>query len=147
MSAPQGHTLPKEERLCGKTTVSALISDGKWGATAHLRYCWAAGRDTGLNRLMVAVPKKFFKRAVRRNLLKRRLREAYRLQKELLTGTGIDLMLSYSHAEIADFATLYAEVTDILGRIARHAGSAYSHSGLDPESPVIPSAIEESPAL
>ena len=118
MSAPQSHTLPKEERLCGKTTVSALISDGKWGATAHLRYCWAAGRDTGRNRLMVSVPKKFFKRAVRRNLLKRRMREAYRLQKELLTGTGIDLMLSYSHAEIADFATIYGEVTTILGRIS-----------------------------
>jgi ribonuclease P protein component len=118
MSAPQGHTLPKEERLCGKTTVSALISDGKWGTTAHLRYCWAAGRDSGCNRLMVAVPKKFFKRAVRRNLLKRRLREAYRLQKELLTGTGIDLMLSYSHAEVADFATLRTEVADILTRIS-----------------------------
>ena len=118
MAAPQSHTLPKEERLCGKTTVSALISDGKWGATAHLRYCWAAGRDSDRNRLMVSVPKKFFKRAVRRNLLKRRMREAYRLQKELLTGTGIDLMLSYSHAEIADFATIYAEVTTILGRIS-----------------------------
>ena len=130
MSAPQGHTLPKEERLCGKTTVSALISDGKWGTTAHLRYCWAAGRESGCNRLMVAVPKKYFKRAVRRNLLKRRLREAYRLQKELLTGTGIDLMLSYSHAEIADFATLYAEVADILTRISRL-------SGLDPEPPAL----------
>ena len=132
MSAPQGHTLPKEERLCGKTTVSALISDGKWGTTAHLRYCWAAGRDSGVNRLMVAVPKKFFKRAVRRNLLKRRLREAYRLQKELLPAPGIDLLLAYSHAEVADFATLYAEVTDILERI--QAKIENSHSGLDPES-------------
>ena len=117
MTSPQGHTLPKEERLCGKTTVSALISDGKWGATAHLKYCWAAGRDTGHNRLMVSVPKKFFKRAVRRNLLKRRLRESYRLQKERLAATGVDLMLAYSHAEIAGFQTLYEEVGDILDRI------------------------------
>ena len=118
MTAPQGHTLPKEERLCGKTTVSALISDGKWGATAHLRYCWTAGHETGVNRLMVSVPKKYFKRAVRRNLLKRRLREAYRLQKELLGATGVDLMLAYSHPEIADFATLSAEVAEILRRIS-----------------------------
>lgn len=117
MTAPQGHTLPKEERLCGKTTVSALISDGKWGTTPHLRYCWAAGRETGCNRLMVSVPKKFFRRAVRRNLLKRRMREAYRLQKELLTGTGVDLMLAYSSQEIADFQTVYAEVTEILVRV------------------------------
>ena len=118
MSVPQSHTLTKEERLCGKTTVSALISSGKWGTTPHLRFCWSAGHDTGLNRLMVSVPKKFFKRAVKRNLLKRRMREAYRLQKELLTATGIDLLLAYSHPEVADFATLYAEVATILGRIS-----------------------------
>ena len=140
MSAPQSHTLTKEERLCGKTTVSALISSGKWGTTPHLRFCWSAGHETGLNRLMVSVPKKFFKRAVKRNLLKRRLREAYRLQKELLSATGIDLLLAYSHPEIADFATLYAEVTEILGRIeakldSSHSGVPNSHSGLDPEPP------------
>lgn len=118
MTLPQGHTLSKEERLCGKTTVSALISQGKWGVTPHLRYCWAADRESGCNRLMVSVPKKFFKRAVRRNLLKRRLRESYRLQKELLTAGGVDLMLSYSHPEIADFQTLFAEVGEILQRIS-----------------------------
>jgi len=123
MSVPQSHTLTKEERLCGKTTVSALISSGKWGTTPHLRFCWSAGHDTGLNRLMVSVPKKFFKRAVKRNLLKRRMREAYRLQKELLTATGIDLLLAYSHPEVADFATLYAEVTTILGRISSQSAA------------------------
>ena len=117
MTSPQGHTLPKEERLCGKTTVSALISDGKWGATEHLKYCWAAGRGTECNRLLVSVPKKFFKRAVRRNLLKRRMREAYRLRKEQLEASSVDLMLAYSHAEIADFQTIYEEVGDILDRI------------------------------
>ena len=117
MTSPQGHTLPKEERLCGKTTVAALISDGKWGSTAHLKYCWAAGRGTACNRLLVSVPKKFFKRAVRRNLLKRRMREAYRLRKEQLEASSVDLMLAYSHAEIADFQTIYEEVGDILDRI------------------------------
>lgn len=135
MTAPQSHTLSKEERLCGKTTVAALISSGKWGSTPHLRFCWSAGHDTGLNRLMVSVPKKFFKRAVKRNLLKRRLREAYRLQKELLGATGIDLLLAYSHPEIADFATLYAEVTEILGRI--HAKNESSFAGSTGESPTL----------
>ena len=128
MTAPQSHTLSTEERLCGKTTVAALISSGKWGSTPHLRFCWSAGHDTGLNRLMVSVPKKFFKRAVRRNLLKRRLREAYRLQKELLGATGIDLLLAYSHPEIADFTTLYAEVTEILGRIQAKIDSSFAGS-------------------
>ena len=138
MSVPQSHTLTKEERLCGKTTVSALISSGKWGATPHLRFCWSAGHETGLNRLMVSVPKKFFKRAVKRNLLKRRMREAYRLQKELLPAPGIDLLLAYSHPEIADFATLYAEVADILGRITRSVDSTTpSFAGSTGESPSV----------
>ena len=117
MTSPQSHTLTKEERLCGKTTVSALISSGKWGTTPHLRFCWSAGHETGLNRIMVSVPKKFFKRAVKRNLLKRRMREAYRLRKEQLEASSVDLMLAYSHAEIADFQTIYEEVGDILDRI------------------------------
>ena len=137
MTSPQSHTLTKEERLCGKTTVSALISSGKWGAAPHLRYCWSAGHETGLNRIMVSVPKKFFKRAVKRNLLKRRMREAYRLQKELLTATGIDLLLTYSHPEVADFATIYAEVTDILSRIEAKTESASSFAGSTGESPAV----------
>ena len=119
MDTPSTNTLPKEERLCGKTTVSALISDGKWGGTSHIKYCFVKGRDTGLNRIMVSVPKKFFKRAVKRNLLKRRLREAYRLQKQILEGTGIDVMFAYSNPEIADFATIKAEVEAILTKIAK----------------------------
>ena len=153
MTSPQGHTLPKEERLCGKTAVSALVSAGKWGGTPHLRFCWAAGRDSGRNRLMVSVPKKFFKRAVKRNLLKRRLREAYRLQKELLTASGIDLLLSYSHPEIADFATLIAEVTDILNRITRSCGASCGQESVlaplrkcPPEAPQ-DRAAEDDPAV
>lgn len=117
MPGPQRHTLSKEERLCGKTGVSALISEGKWGVAPHLRFCWAAGRGTGRNRILVSVPKKFFKRAVRRNLLKRRIREAYRLQKTALTAVGVDLMFAWSQPEAADFRTICAEVAEILGRI------------------------------
>ena len=138
MSAPQGHTLPKEERLCGKTNVAALLSDGKWGATAHLRYCWAAGRECGLNRIMVAVPKRTFKRAVKRNLLKRRIREAFRLQKELLltpdpsgqakdlstpgtdtpatahTARRYDILFTYSAPDVRSYEEIRAAVAAIL---------------------------------
>jgi|SRR5574344_263570 ribonuclease P protein component len=117
MPAPQANTLSKEERLCGKTTISALVSDGRWGGTAHLRYCWTAGHGTGLNRILVSVPKRNFKRAVRRNLLKRRIREAYRTQKSLLDTSGIDILFTYSNSEITDFETIRSEIAAILSKI------------------------------
>ena len=66
---------------------------------------------------MVSVPKRLYKRAVKRNLLKRRMREAYRLQKELLPA-GFDLMFVYNSPEICDFAVVRGEVAELLTRIA-----------------------------
>ena len=64
-------------------------------------------------RIMIAVPKRYFKRAVKRNLLKRRIREAYRVRKI----AGADILFQYNSPELADFATISAEVEAILVRI------------------------------
>lgn len=83
-------TLHKSERLSGVKAISALMSKGRWGAVEGLRYCFLSpnGTTDGKSRIAVAVPKRLFKRAVKRNLLKRRLREAYRTQKWMLLGEG-----------------------------------------------------------
>ena len=65
-------------------------------------------------RILVSVPKRCFKRAVKRNLLKRRIREAYRVQKL----PGVDVMFQYNSAELADFAAVRADITAILSRIS-----------------------------
>ena len=118
-----GATLSKEERLCGKSAIGSLVSEGRWGSVAHLRYCYRLRRDADsqdvpvISRILVSVPKKFFKRAVKRNLLKRRIREAYRLNKELLGSSKVDVLFSYSSKEVSDFETIQSEVKTILGRI------------------------------
>ena len=67
--------------------------------------------------MAVSVPKRLFKRAVKRNLLKRRLRESFRLQKQLLPA-GVDLMLIYGSPEILPFSDIFDAVGKILLNIA-----------------------------
>lgn len=110
-------TFPKTEKLCGKTAVSALVSHGKWGSTGHLKYCFLTKPDATCTRVLISVPKRFFKRAVKRNLLKRRIREAYRTQKQLATGVPVDLMIQYNCAELMDFDIISREVAAILSAI------------------------------
>ncbi|MBP9997751.1 MAG: ribonuclease P protein component [Bacteroidales bacterium] len=112
-----GATLSKEERLCGKTAIDNLVHKGRWGGFGHLKYCTVSNEGAELNRILVSVPKKYFKRAVKRNLLKRRMREAYRTQKELLGTKGHDLMLVYSSPEVAPYSTIREEVASILEKM------------------------------
>ncbi len=115
-------TLPKSERLHGKSTVSALVSEGRWGYTSGLKYCFVLHQDScgeaAPSRMMVSVPKRLFKRAVKRNLLKRRIREAYRTRKSLLVSAPADVMFVYNSKEVLDFESIRSQVESILKRIA-----------------------------
>lgn len=115
-AAPQ--TFSKSERICGEKSVSTLLAKGRYGVEGVLRYCFVRN-SVGHPRLMVSVPKKMFKRAVKRNLLKRRLREAFRHQKGSLEGAGVDILLIYSCKEIVPCESIYALVETILGKVRR----------------------------
>ena len=81
-------------------------------------------------RILVSVPKRCFKRAVKRNLLKRRIREAYRVQKL----PGVDVMFQYNSPELADFAAVRADITAILSRIQAAMASTTSAGRKTPEN-------------
>lgn len=75
--------------------------------------------------VLFSVPKKMFKRANKRNLLKRRGREAYRQNKQIVVAgakeknKNIDIALIYSIKEIADYKTIEDGIKRILATVAK----------------------------
>ena len=115
-------TLKKKERLSVGTDLSRLFASGRYGITDGFRYCYRIGNGLPFNRIVVSVPKKCFRRAVKRNLLKRRIREAYRLNKNLLPVNaekgGTDIIFIYRTTDILDFGTIVLSVRNILESLA-----------------------------
>jgi ribonuclease P protein component len=108
-------TLPKSERLSGLTAVSALFERGKGLSSGCLR-CKYIPTHADASRIVVSVPKRLFKRAVKRNLLKRRIREAYRRQKGLISAP-VDILFIYTAQEVLPYEVIYADMTAILQKI------------------------------
>lgn len=114
--------MKKKERLSVGTDLSRLFASGRYGFTDGFRYCYRIGNELPFNRIVVSVPKKCFRRAVKRNLLKRRIREAYRLNKNLLPVNaekgGTDILFIYSSKDILDFNAVVLSVRNILESLA-----------------------------
>lgn len=88
MEEDRRYTLSKAERLCSKTLVERLFAGGNRSFPAFpLRVVYMPlepDEGTATASLLISVPKKRFKRAVKRNLVKRQVREAYRRNKHIL---------------------------------------------------------------
>ena len=81
-----GFGLKKTERLCSKKAIDALFTgtDNKSLSAYPIRVVYRHTEEAGF-RILVSVSKKRFRHAVDRNRVKRQLREAYRLNKHLLS--------------------------------------------------------------
>ena len=79
-----GNTFDKAERLCSKNRFERLLSSGSSFISYPLRVviCEADREEEEYPaQIAISVAKKRFKRAVKRNRIKRLIREAYRLNK------------------------------------------------------------------
>ena len=81
--------------------------------------------EVGLTRIMVSVSKRYFKRAVKRNRIKRQIREAYRLQKDLLQplNGGLDIAFLWTSNEELPTEKVFQKVQTILQRIHENVES------------------------
>ena len=126
-SAAPRQTFSKKERLCAKKDITLLLSKGRYFSVDGIfRVCLLERKSESDSeeqttnpmpnpaRLLISVPKRHFKRAVRRNLLKRRIREAYRRNKP---DRSVDMMVIYLPAEILEYAQLEAAMQNVIARV------------------------------
>lgn len=82
------------------------------------RYPLKVHYQAGAGDFGVSVPKRLFKRAVRRNLLKRRVREAYRLNKDRLGERSYDIFIYYVGKQAEDYGRIEKSLVEILDDLA-----------------------------
>ena len=120
------HTFPRNERLKSRKEIAALFGEGR-GETFYPLRCVVRRekveeQNVGI-RVLVSVSKKHHKRANVRNLLKRRIREAYRMNrnplKDRVSGQRerLTFALLYVSKEIADFAAIDYAVRKIISKL------------------------------
>lgn len=130
MPQPGAKTFCKEERLCRKALIEKLFhKEGSRSMAAFpLRLVYMkspAGEDGPAAQMLVSVPKRCFKRAVKRNRVKRQVREAYRKNKhilydklEQLDGTRLTMAFIWLDDSLWDTPKVEQKVTNLMQRLA-----------------------------
>lgn len=111
------YTLCKEERLYAEKRIEALFAGGSSFIAYPLRVVYIT-RECNLEdglptvSILTSVSKKRFKRAVKRNRVKRLIREAYRLNKNEFiefaaqSGKSFDIAFLYLKSELPTYSEI-----------------------------------------
>ncbi|MBI4645572.1 MAG: ribonuclease P protein component [Bacteroidia bacterium] len=131
-ASSERYTFGKHERLSGRTLIDSLFEHGRTIVHFPLKVVWkqAEFKSGFPAKAGIGIPKKNIRKAVDRNLLKRRIREAYRCHKYILyeglnrNGIQIVLMIVYMDKTITDFRDLEKKIIislhDIVNEYEKH---------------------------
>lgn len=120
-------TLNKTERLCSKKLFEELCNSGYSFVKYPFRIIVKESTEKSPfpARFGISVSKKKFKRAVKRNRLKRLTREAYRLNKNELFdhidhSQTLDILFIYLDSELQEYSKIEKAIKSAIKKITEH---------------------------
>ncbi len=121
-------TFSKDERLRSHRMISKLFAEGSTFFIKPFRITWMRQLKETPSLLpiqvMMSVPKYNFRKAVQRNLIRRRMKEAYRLNKHIVyshldeKGHHLILCITYTAKEIVSFDHIQEKIILLLQRLS-----------------------------
>jgi ribonuclease P protein component len=118
-------TFNRDERLRSVKVIETLFEEGDIFYSPLFKVVWQRSSEAlpFPARIAFSVPKKRFRLAVVRNLIRRRMREAYRKNKFMLyeqlvsLDTRINLVVIFRGDNIADYFTIENSMKEILNKL------------------------------
>jgi ribonuclease P protein component len=114
----------RNERLKSKQDISDLFKEGKFIRKKFLALKFLPSNKSGVNQIAFSVPKRRFPKAVDRNRIKRRMLEAYRLNKSLVLaseGTNWHFILIYNTSKEYDFLEIQKILEQLFAELNNHS--------------------------
>lgn len=113
------YRLPKTERLHAEKVIKELFNEGSSFFLYPFKVIFLRKIDLvgQANQVLFSVSKKKIRRANGRNFIKRRLKEAYRLNKNILPADGIILGFIFVGKAEMSFAEIQPKMIQALSRL------------------------------